>query len=46
VRVVDLEYQIVPQFIGADVRNLAVTIGLSFRLNGLTLLPDGRTLRR
>jgi opacity protein-like surface antigen len=46
VRVVDLEYQIVPQFISSDVRNLGVTVGLSFRLNGLTLLPDGRTLRR
>jgi opacity protein-like surface antigen len=46
VRAVDLEYQIVPQFIGSDVRNLGVTVGLSFRLNGLTLLPDGRRLRR
>jgi opacity protein-like surface antigen len=46
VRAVDLEYQIVPQFINTDVRNVGVTIGLSYRLNGLTRLPDGRTLRR
>jgi hypothetical protein len=44
VRAVDLEYQIVPQFIGAGVRNLGVTVGLSFRLNGLTRLPNGRAL--
>jgi opacity protein-like surface antigen len=45
-RVADLEYQIVPQFIGSNVRNLGLTMGLSFRLNGLTLLPSRTTLRR
>jgi hypothetical protein len=45
-RVVDLEYQIVPQFIGSEVRTLNVTIGLTYRLNGLTRFPDRRTLRR
>jgi opacity protein-like surface antigen len=46
VRAVDLEYQIVPQFIASEVRNFGVTMGLSYRLNGLALLPNGRTLRR
>jgi opacity protein-like surface antigen len=45
-RVVDLEYQIVPQFIGSNVRNLGVTMGLSYRLNGLSVLPRGTALRR
>jgi hypothetical protein len=46
VRVFDLEYQIVPQFIGSNVRNLGGSIGLSFRLNGLSRLPKRTTLRR
>jgi hypothetical protein len=45
-RLGDLEYQIVPQFIGSDVRNLGVSIGLSYRLNDLTRLPRGTILRR
>jgi opacity protein-like surface antigen len=46
VRVVDLEYQIVPQFIGSDVRNLGISMGLSFRINGLTRFPKGTVLHR
>jgi opacity protein-like surface antigen len=46
VRAVDLEYQIVPQFITSNVRNLGVSIGLSYRLNGLVRLPRGIALRR
>jgi hypothetical protein len=45
-RVVDLEYQIVPQFIGSNVHNLGVTMGLTYRLNGLSILPRGSALRR
>ncbi len=45
-RVVDLEYQIVPQFIGSNVRNLGITMGLTYRLNGLSILPKGSALRR
>jgi hypothetical protein len=45
VRVADLEYQIVPQFIGSDIRNLGVSMGLSFRLNDLSRLPKRTTLR-
>lgn len=44
-RVVDLEYQIVPQFIGSNVRNLGISIGLSFRLNGLSRFPKRAILR-
>jgi opacity protein-like surface antigen len=45
-RVVDLEYQILPQFIGSDVRNLGVSVGLSYRINALVRLPRGTALRR
>ena len=44
-RALDLEYQIVPQFIGSNVRNLGVSMGFSFRLNDLIRLPEGRTFR-
>ena len=39
VRVVDVEYQIVPQFIGSNVRNVGISAGLSFRINGLPRMP-------
>jgi opacity protein-like surface antigen len=45
-RVVDAEYQIVPQFIGSNVRNLGISVGLSFRINGLSRFPRGTTLLR
>jgi opacity protein-like surface antigen len=45
-RVVDVEYQIVPQFVGTSVRNLGVSIGLSYRLNDLIRFPDGALRRR
>jgi opacity protein-like surface antigen len=46
VRAIDLEYQIVPQFIGGEVRNLGISVGLSFRINELTRFPQRATLRR
>ena len=45
-RVVDLEYQIVPQFIASNVHNIGITVGLSYRLNSLSRLPRGTFLRR
>ena len=46
VRVVDLEYQVVPQFMGSEVRNFGISIGLSFRINDVIRLPQRATLRR
>jgi hypothetical protein len=45
-RALDVEYQIVPQFIGTNVRNVGVSIGLSYRLNDLVRFPDGAARRR
>jgi opacity protein-like surface antigen len=46
IRAVDLEYQIVPQFIGGEVRNFGISVGLSFRINDVIRLPQRATLRR
>ena len=46
VRVVDLEYQVVPQFMGSEVRNFGISMGLSFRINDVIRLPQRATLRR
>jgi hypothetical protein len=45
-RIVDIEYQIVPQFIGSNVRNVGISAGLSFRINDLIRFPNGKILRR
>jgi hypothetical protein len=46
VRMIDVEYQIVPQFIGSNVRNVGVSAGLIVRINDLARLPRGSALRR
>ena len=46
IRAVDFEYQIVPQFIGGEVRNFGISMGLSFRINDIIRLPQRATLRR
>jgi opacity protein-like surface antigen len=46
IRAVDLEYQIVPQFIGGEVRNFGISVGLSFRINDVIRLPQRARLRR
>lgn len=46
VRAVDLEYQVVPQFMGSEVRNFGISVGLSFRINDVIRLPQRATLRR
>jgi hypothetical protein len=46
IRAVDFEYQIVPQFIGGEVRNFGISMGLSFRINDVIRLPQRATLRR
>jgi hypothetical protein len=45
-RLVDVEYQVVPQFLESNVRNFGISMGLSFRLNSLPIYPRGTELRR
>jgi hypothetical protein len=38
-RLLDVEYQVTPQFIGSNVRNVGISSGVSVRINGFTRLP-------
>jgi hypothetical protein len=46
VRGLDVEYQIVPQFLGSSARNVGLSAGLSYRLNGLRRFPEKTSLVR
>lgn len=46
VRLADVEYQVIPDFIGSNVRKLGVSMGLSVRVNGVNRLPTRSTFSK
>jgi hypothetical protein len=44
IRVLDVEYQIVPAFLGTEVRNFGISVGASYRLTSLHAYPKTKKL--
>jgi hypothetical protein len=44
-RVIDVEYQMTPNFIGSSVRNFGISTGVSIRITRPSRLPDGARFR-